>query len=128
MKNRQLCKIFIIITALTGIIINLIYGFDLLRQFFAEPIDTNVQEILISAISLEIGWTILLILVVIKPFEMHFLLLYTAIPMILGNILHNIALVKYTDTAISSIMLNFIAVLLFAQFFILAYFLGEKYS
>ena len=100
-----------------GILINSFYGIELLQQFFRAETDEYVRHILVSAISLEIGWAILLIPVIIRPFEQRRLLLFTAIPMALANILHSIGQWMYSDTPVGHIGINFFSGLLIAGIF-----------
>lgn len=126
MNNIRIRKIIIVIVALSGTIINAIYGIGLLRAFFNPQYNNAVREIMISAIVLEFGWAVLLVWVIFKPFERRHLLLFTAIQMILGNFFHCMNLLIYSHSGASAIALNLIVGFVFAGLFIFAYFLGKS--
>lgn len=90
MKSIRIRKSVIIAVALSGAVINTIYSFDLLGAFFDPRYNNAIKEIMISAVVLEIGWITLLVWVIIKPFERRHILLFTIVPILLGNFFHGI--------------------------------------
>ena len=125
MNNIRIRKIIIIVVAFSGAIINTVYGIGLLRAFFNPQYNNAIREILISAIALEFGWAAILLWVVFKPFERRHLLLFTAIPMILGNFLHCMNQFIYSHSGAGAIALNLIVGFVFAGLFVFAFFLGK---
>ena len=88
MKNPKIRKSIIIAVAFSGAVINAVYCIDLSRAFFDPHLNNAIREIVISAVVLEIGWITFLVWLIIKPFERRHILLFTIVPILLGNILH----------------------------------------
>ena len=124
MKRYQIRKNIIRIVVLIGVLINGFYGIELLKIFF-ETHSNAFREVLISAIALEFSWAALLIWVLFKPFVRRPLLLFTAMAMMLGNVLHSINQGLNSTAAPGTIVLNLLIGLAFAGLFILAYYLGS---
>ena len=125
MNNIRIRKIIIVIVALSGTIINAIYGIGLLRAFFNPQYNNAVREILISGIVLEFGWTALLVWVVFKPFERRHILLFTIIPIFFGNILTGINQLMDTPGNLHHFVINTVFGLLYSGLYFFAYFLGK---
>ena len=126
MNKNRIKKIIIIAVALSGVIINAAYGISLLREFFAPQYDNAVREILISGITLEFGWAALLGWVVLKPFERRHILLFTIIPILLGNILHSANQFINLHRSVGVVALNVGIGLLFSALYVGAYLLGKS--
>jgi hypothetical protein len=124
MKNRTK-KILLVGTAAFGILINALYGIGLTASFFDSQLEASVRDVLISAIALEWGWTVLLVSVLFQPFEKRFLLLFTAVPMILGNLFHSLQEILFANPDPAAILLNTVVGLSIAGWFVAAYFLGK---
>jgi hypothetical protein len=90
MKNIKIRKSLIIAVALSGAIINAVYSVDILRTIFDPQYNNAIREIMISAVVLEIGWITLLVWVINNPFERRSILLFTIVPILLGNIFHGV--------------------------------------
>ncbi len=125
MTSNQIRKIFIISIAFVGVMINSVYGVELLKEFFNPRYNNEIREILISAIALEFGWAALLAWVIFKPFERRHLLLFTAISMMIGNLLHSINQSIYVDNGAGMMAVNLIPGITFAGIFVLAFFVGK---
>jgi len=125
MNNIRIRRIIIIIAALSGTIINAIYAIGLLGAYFNPQYNNSIREILISALVLEFGWAALLFSVIFKPFERCYLLLFTAILMILGNFFHCMNQIIYSQGAANKIALNLITGIVLAGLFVFLYFLGK---
>ncbi|MBC8485642.1 MAG: hypothetical protein ISS28_00600 [Candidatus Cloacimonetes bacterium] len=125
MNNIRIRKIIIVIAALSGTIINAIYGIGLLRVFFNPQYNNTIREILISAIVLEFGWFALLVWVVFKPFERRNILLFTIIPIFFGNILTGINQLMNTSVNMGHFVKNTLFGFLYSGLFFLAYILGK---
>ena len=125
MTSDRIRKIIIIGVTLLGIIINSVYGIDLLIKFFDSQISNTLRDVLISAIALEIGWAALLIWAIFKPLERRHVLLFTAIPMMLGNLLHSNNQSMYIDNSAGAIALNLVIGFVFAGVFVFAFFVGK---
>ena len=125
MKSIRTRKIIIIIVALSGTILNALYGISLLKSFFDPQYDHVIREILISAIILEFGWTALLLWVIFKPFERRHILLFTIIPIFFGNILHSVSQLMDSSGSAGAIVTNTIFGLLYSGLYAFAYFLGK---
>jgi len=125
MLNIRLRKSVIITVALSGAVINTVYSFDLLRTFFGPHYNNAIKEIMISAAVLEIGWITLLIWVVIKPFERRHILLFTIMPILLGNILHSINQFGTPGGSLSQIALNTVFGLFYSGLYVVAFRLGK---
>jgi hypothetical protein len=80
---------------------------------------------MISAAVLEIGWIALLVWVVIKPFERRQILLFTIIPILLGNILHGVNQFGTHNETTSAILLNTAFGLLYSGLYVVAFIVGK---
>lgn len=125
MNKNRMKKIIIIVVALSGIIVNATYGIGLLKDFFYTQYNNEIREILISGIALEFGWTALLCWMVFKPFERRHMLLFTIIPILLGNILHSINQCINFHRSAGMIALNIGIGFLYSALYVGAYFLGR---
>ncbi len=125
MKGIRIRKVFIIAVAVSGAILNAAYGINLLRAFFDPQNSNTIREILISALIQELAWAALLLWVVFKPFERRHILLFTIIPILLGNILHSINQFMDTRGGPGSIVLNTLFGLFYSGLYALAFFLGK---
>lgn len=115
------------VIALSGAILNAMYGAKLLAEFF-NPINTDViREILISAIILEFAWAALLVWVIFNPFERRHILLFTVFPVLLGNFMHSLNQLMggQTDKQ-GGIVLNTIFGLIYAGLYAVAYYMGKS--
>ena len=90
MTIQKIRKAYIGCIVLSGVTINIVYGVGLINALFDPQFNNYVREILISAIALEFGWAAMLLWVIGKPCERRHIVLFTAIPMIIGNLLHSI--------------------------------------
>lgn len=126
MKNIRIRQTYIIVIALSGVILNALYGVSLSRAFFDTQYTSSIREMLISAIILEFSWALLLLWVVFKPFERRHILLFTIIPILFGNILHSISQLMDAPGSYGSIALNTIFGLFYAGLYAVAYFLGKS--
>jgi hypothetical protein len=125
MKNIRIRKSVVIAVALSGAVINAVYSVDLLRAFFDPHYNNAIKEIMISAAVLEIGWITLLVWVVIKPFERRHILLFTIVPILLGNILHGVNQFGTHSGNASAIALNTVFGLLYSGLYVGAFLLGK---
>ncbi|NOY59553.1 MAG: hypothetical protein GXO75_11595 [Calditrichaeota bacterium] len=125
MNNIRIRRIIIIVVALSGAVINAVYGIGLLREFFNPQYNNAIREILISAIVLEFGWTALLVWVVFKPFERRSILLFTIVPILLGNILHSVNQFGHSGGNAGAIALNTIFGLLYSGLYVVAFLVGK---
>ena len=125
MNNIRFRKLFIIQITFLGIVINVYYGIELLKLFITPFFSPEMREILISTIALEFGWAVLLSWALFNPFSRRQLLLITAFPLIISNILHNIHQYFYINSSLYSIAHNFTMGIMIAGLFVLAYFLGK---
>ena len=125
MKNIRIRKSVVITVALSGAVINTVYSFDLLRAFFDPRYNNAIREIMISAAVLEIGWIALLVWVVIKPFERRQILLFTIVPILLGNILHGVNQFGTHSGNTSAILLNTAFGLLYSGLYVVAFIVGK---
>lgn len=117
-RNR---KIIIRTVALIGVIINAVYAIGLLQTLF-DPLQSDlIKEISISAIALEFSWAALLIWVMLKPYEHHYLLLFTAIPIVFANFLHSMNQLINQHSEASMIILNLSIGFCFASIFVYAF-------
>lgn len=126
MSSDRIRKAIIIFVAMVGVAINILYGIGLIKQLLDPQFNNAIKDILIAAIALEFGWAAMLLLVVYKPYEMRLILLFTAISMMLANILHCIKEFIYSYSRLDIIALNLIVGLIFVGLFILAFFLGKS--
>lgn len=125
MKSYSARKVFIIAVALSGVMINIVYGIGLLGAFFDPRHTSAMREILISAIVLEFGWTALLLWMVVKPFERRHILLLTIIPILLGNIFHSVNHLMDSQGSASAIALNMTIGLIYSGFYVVAFRAGK---
>ncbi len=126
MNNNQIKKNVIRFVALSGVVVNAAYGIGLLNVLFANQYNNEIREILISGIALEFGWVALLGWVIFKPFEGRSLLLFTIIPILLGNILHSANQFMNFHKSIGTVALNVGIGLLYSALYVGAYFLGKS--
>jgi hypothetical protein len=125
MQTIGLRKIFIIVVGLSGVIINAAYGTSLLRAFFAPQYNSAIREILISAIVMEFGWAALLAWVVFKPFERRHILLFTLVPVLLGNVLHSVSQFMESHGSAGAMALNTTIGLLYSGLYVVAFLVGK---
>ena len=125
MKNIGLRKLVITAVALSGACINAVYSVDLLRAFFDPHHNNAIREIMISAVVLEIGWITLLVWMIIKPFQRRHILLFTIVPILLGNILHGINQFWTPGGNSSAIALNTVFGLFYSGLYVVAFRLGN---
>lgn len=130
MISQKVRRAYIICVVLCGVSINTAYGVELLKEFFDPQFKNTVREILISAIALEFGWAALLLSVVGQPCERRHIVLFTAIPIIIGNLLHGINQYVFSDGRTDEISVNLVIGAIVAGFFVLAFLLGnpKEYS
>jgi hypothetical protein len=126
MKNIRARKTFMVVVALSGAALNILYGVKLLKEFFDPQYNGAIREILISAIILEFAWAVLLLWLVFKPFERRHILLFTIIPILFGNILHGVSQLMDAPGNYGSIFINTIFGLCYAGLYVFAYFLGKS--
>jgi hypothetical protein len=126
MRNMRIRKSFIIAVALSGAVINLVYGSALLRSFFDPQYSSAIREILISAIVLEFGWAALLVWTIFQPFERCHVLLFTIIPIFFGNILHSVNQFSAQNAGLSPILLNTLFGFLYSGLYCAAYLAGKS--
>jgi hypothetical protein len=125
MNCQKLRKAYTILIILIGVTINVVYAIELLGELFAPQTTNSVHEILISAITLQFGWAAMLFWVAFDPFERRHILLFTALPMVIGNLLFSINQFVNTDVEITEIVLNLTVGIFVAGMFVLAFFLGN---
>lgn len=118
--------LFIIFITLTGVIINSAYGAGLLYEFCDPQTNDAFREVIISAIALEFGWAALLLWALMSPIERRHVLLFTAIPMVTGNVLHSTLQMLKSDSSGTIVTANSLAGLLIAGLFVLAYFIAKS--
>jgi hypothetical protein len=126
MKNYRLRKSLLIAVALSGAFINSFYTIDIVETFYSSQYDNVITEIMISAAVLEIGWIILLVWVILKPFERRHILLITIVPILLGNILHGANQLGTHSKSLLAIALNTIFGISYSGLHILAFIAGNE--
>ena len=105
--------------------LNILYGVTLLNEFFDSQYNGAIREILISAIILEFTWALLLLWVVMNPFERKHILLFTMIPIISGNILHSVSQQMDTHGGYDTVIWNTLFGFFYAGLYAVAFFLGK---
>jgi hypothetical protein len=125
MKNIRIRKSLIIAIALSGAAINAVYSFDILSAFFDPQYNNAVREILISAAALEIGWISLLVWLIFKPFERRHILLFTIVPILLGNFFYSANQFESHSDNLSAIALNTAFGILYSGLYVAAYMAGK---
>lgn len=123
MENFRIRQAFIIAIALSGVMLNTMYGISLLRAFFDPQYDSAIREIMISAIILEFSWAFMLLWVTFKPFAGRHILLFTVIPVLSGNIMHSYSQQMDAPISYGSILLNTLFGLFYAGLYVVAYYL-----
>jgi len=126
MTSNRIRKSAIIVVALSGAAINIVYSIDLLAAFFDPQYNNFIKDIMISAVVLEIGWISLLVWVIFNPFERRHILLFTIVPILLGNILHSVnQFGAYSENA-SAFLLNTTFGLFYSGLYIAAFVAGKE--
>jgi predicted MFS family arabinose efflux permease len=125
MNKNLIKKIIIIVVALSGVIINTLYGIGLLKDLFPAHYNNEINGFLISGIALNFGWAALLGWMIFKPFERRHILLLTIIPMLLANILQSANNYINLHTSVVIIALNIGVGFLYSALWIGAYFLAK---
>jgi hypothetical protein len=126
MKNIKIRKSLIIAVALSGAIINAVYSVDILRTIFDPQYNNAIREIMISAVVLEVGWITLLVWVINNPFERRSILLFTIVPILLGNIFHGVNQFGTHSGNAWEIALNTAFGLLYSGLYIVAFMAGKN--
>ena len=123
--NSVAKKYFIIFVALSGIILNSLYGIELLTAFFDPIQSSEIRKVLVSAIVLEFGWIALLIWMAFDPFKRRDILLLSIIPILFGNILHNIDLILLERSNMIEVVINLAFGIFYSGVYLFAYILGK---
>lgn len=126
MKKYEFRKILIIAVALSGAVINAFYSVDIVRSIFSSQYNSAIKEIMISAAVLGIGWITLLVWVVFKPIERRHILLFTIVPILLGNILHGVNQFGTLSENLIAIAINTIFGILYSGLYIAAFMAGSE--
>ena len=127
MSSQKIRSAYAVCIILFGVCLNAMYGIDLLKDFFDPQFDNATREILISAIALEFGWASLLLWALCKPGERRHVLLMTAIPMAMGNLLHSLNQSLFAAIEPTEIVLNLAIGGVVVGSFVLAFFISPKY-
>ncbi len=90
MTNVDLRRAFARFVALSGVAINGLYSIERVGTLANPGTAESVRQIAISAFALEVGWAALLLWVALKPIERRSILLFTTIPILLGNAVHSV--------------------------------------
>ena len=125
MKNINSKKVFIVAVALSGVVLNILYGVTLLKEFFDTQYNGAIREVLISSIILEFTWALLLLWVILNPFERRQIFLFTMIPILSGNILHSISQQMDGHGSYVTVIWNTIFGLFYAGLYAVAFFFGK---
>jgi len=126
MTNYRFRKSLLIAIALSGAVINAFYAIDIVESIFSSQYNDAMKEIMISAAALEIGWITLLVCVILNPFERRHILLFTIVPILLGNILHVANQLGTHSENLMATVLNTIFGLFYSGLYIVAFMAGEK--
>jgi hypothetical protein len=126
MTNYKFRKSLLIAIALSGAVINAFYTIDIVGSIFSSQYNNAIKEIMISAAALEIGWITLLVWMILNPFERRHIILFTIIPILLGNILHGVNQLMTNSENLMAIALNTIFGILYSGLYIVAFMAGKK--
>jgi len=110
--------------ALLGALLNAIYCVSSVRAFLDSSSNTDMRRFLVSAIALQTSWSILLIWTAFRPFERRYMLLFTSLPVFLGNVLAGYSQFMESHTS-GPFVLNTIIGLIFSALFLAAFFFGK---
>ena len=113
---------------LMGIAINVSYAAGLITTFLAPTTDNAARDILVSAISLELAWAVLLSWIFLKPLERYSLLLLNALAMLFANGLHSLGQFLYQGASFADVATNLGPGTLIASVFAYAYWLGRTHG
>lgn len=127
MKRQKVRSAYVVCVILFGVGLNAFYGIELWRNFFDPQFNNATREIIISAIALEFGWSALLLWALCKPGERRHILLMTAIPIAMGNLLHSLNQSIYAHTEPTEIVMNLAIGGVVVGSFVLAFFFSPKY-
>ncbi len=126
--NRQRARsAYVVCAILFGFSINVFYGIELWWDFFDPQYNNSTREIIISAIALEFGWAALLLWALCKPGARRHILLMTAIPIAMGNLLHSLNQSIFADIESTEIVLNMAIGGVVVGSFVMAFFFCPKY-
>lgn len=126
MTNYRFRKSLLIAIALSGAVINASYTIDIVESIFSSQYNSAIKEIMISAAALEIGWITLLVWMILNPFERRHILLFTIVPILLGNILNGVNQLGPHSENLMAIALNTIFGLFYSGLYIVAFMAGKK--
>jgi predicted MFS family arabinose efflux permease len=126
MTNYRFRKSLLVAIALSGAVINAFYAIGIVESIFSSQYNSDIKEIMISAAALEIGWITLLVWVILNPFERRHILLFTIVPILLGNILHGVNQLGTHSENLMAIALNTIFGLFYSGLYIVAFMAGKK--
>jgi hypothetical protein len=121
MMRKKVTKACVLCVILFGAVINMFYGFALVKEFFALQLNDSVREILISAIALEFGWAVLLLWALGDPCARRHVVLLTAIPMLIGNLFHSLNQALFAGGTPMEIVANLLIGTAVAGLFVLAF-------
>ena len=126
MTNYRFRKSLLVAIALSGAVINAFYTIGIVESIFSSQYNSAIKEVMISAAALEIGWITLLVWVILNPFERRHILLFTIVPILLGNILHGVNQLGIHSENFMAIVLNTIFGLFYSGLYIVAFMAGKK--
>ena len=126
MKNCRIRRTLIIAVALSGAVIDAVYSVNIFRSLFHSQYSYAIREIMISAVVLEIGWITLLVWLIFNPFERRHILLFTIVPILLGNILHGVLQLGLNSGNSGAIALNTAFGILYAGLYVVAFMAGKS--
>jgi len=125
MIRQKVRKASVFCVVLFGASINIFYGLELVKEFFDLQLNDRVREILISAIALEFGWAALLLWVLGDPYARRHVVLLTALPMIIGNLLQSSNQALFLGSTPVEIAVNLLLGSAVAGLFVLAFIFSE---
>lgn len=125
-KRYWIKKSFVIIVALSGALLNLVYGIDLWKALLFPYENPAVQEFMIGAVALNLGWIAVFLWLMFKPAEGRPIYLLAIVPILAGNVLHSLIHYEPSSGMAFSIVLNTMFGLLYAALYVIAFHLGTE--
>lgn len=125
LNRTRVRKSIVIVVALSGALLDGAYAIGSLLTFFDPQSTFAAREILVPAISLDLGWAALLLWTALKPFERRAILLIAVLPLLLANLLTGANQVIAGRGNARLVAINTLIGLAYASLYLVAYRIGN---
>ena len=125
MNRARMAKLAVTGVALSGMLLNGLYGIQLTRTLADPTISAGMRDVAISAIALEFSWAVLLGWAALRPIERRDVILVTVLPILLGNVLHTAFQLAGHEASPVAAAINIAVGLVYAGLYVAAYLMAK---